>query len=89
MPKIQVMSPKGDDLFAEWGIDTWREANADALAASIPGEVERRHLRSLPPRHNPDQFRVRIRELPARTVAYNRMNLACLGERARKSNQSA
>jgi|GraSoiStandDraft_35_1057300.scaffolds.fasta_scaffold447890_2 hypothetical protein len=22
MPKIQVMSPKGDDLFAEWGIDT-------------------------------------------------------------------
>ena len=42
----------------------------NALAATIPGEVERPNLLSLPPRHNPDQFRVRIRDLPARTVAY-------------------
>jgi AraC family transcriptional regulator len=51
-------------------IDAWRQEHADALAASIAGEVERPSLRSLPPRHNPDQFRVRIRDLPARTVAY-------------------
>jgi AraC family transcriptional regulator len=54
-------------------IGAWREAHADALAATIPGEVERPSLRSLPPRHNPDQFRVKIRDLPARTVAYIRV----------------
>ena len=52
---------------------SWRKAHADALAATIPGEIDRRRLRSLPPRHNPDQFRVRIRDLPARTVAYIRV----------------
>jgi AraC family transcriptional regulator len=52
---------------------SWRKAHADALAATIPGETNRRRLRGLPPRHNPDQFRVRIRDLPARTVAYIRV----------------
>jgi AraC-like DNA-binding protein len=32
-------------------IDAWREAHADALAATIPSEVERRPQRSLPPWH--------------------------------------
>lgn len=40
------------------------------------------HLERLPPRHNPDGFRVRIRELPARTVAYIRVDRPYEGNNA-------
>ena len=68
-------------------IDTWREAHADALAATISGEIERRRLRSLPPRHNPDQFRVRIRDLAARTVAYIRVARPYEGDAVIKASE--
>jgi AraC family transcriptional regulator len=54
-------------------IDTWRRAHRAELEATMPAPVERPHLERLPAGHNPDGFRVMIRELPARTVAYIRV----------------
>ena len=50
----------------------WREAHGARLH-STTNEVTRFHLGRLPVAHNPDGFRVKIRELPARTVAYIRV----------------
>lgn len=52
-------------------IRAWRNARGgelQAVVAAVP------RLKSLPPRHNPDKFRVRIRDLPARRVAYIRVS---------------
>ena len=62
-------------------IKGWREAHSAALQAMVPeparstssGQAGRFHLGGLPAAHNPDGFRVRIRDLPARTVAYIRV----------------
>jgi AraC family transcriptional regulator len=70
---------------SSFDIDGWRKAHADALATSIPGEAERPRLRSLPPQHNPDKFRARIRDLPARTVAYIRVARPYEGDAVIKS----
>jgi AraC family transcriptional regulator len=59
----------------------WREAHGAELQAMVPeparstssGQAARLHLGRLPAAHNPDGFRVRIRNLPARTVAYIRI----------------
>jgi AraC family transcriptional regulator len=51
----------------------WRDARRSELEATTPGTAERLHLDKLPARHNPDAFRVRVRDLPARTVAYIRV----------------
>ncbi len=54
----------------------WREAHAAELEAKTDASVEKQHLIRLPRlplAQNPDGFRVRIRELPARTVAYIRV----------------
>jgi AraC family transcriptional regulator len=48
----------------------WREANRDKLEAI----VESPRLERLPARQNPDRFKVRIRDLPARSVAYIRVS---------------
>ncbi len=52
----------------------WREAHAAELQTTIPGSIEPLHLDRLPAAHNPDRFKVRIRDLPARTVAYIRVH---------------
>jgi len=51
-------------------INAWRREHAGELESGLllPNRVT-----SLPSRDNPDAFRVRIRELPARTVAYIRV----------------
>ena len=51
----------------------WRETHGSELEAMVPESAGRFHLGRLPAGHNPDGFRVRIRELPARTVAYIRV----------------
>ncbi|MGE3809271.1 MAG: GyrI-like domain-containing protein [Gemmataceae bacterium] len=51
-------------------IQGWRKANRVELEAL----VQSGHIDRLPPRHNPDAFRVSIRELPARSVAYIRVD---------------
>lgn len=51
-------------------IKTWRAAHVDAIEASVKTSP---FLSKLPPRSNPDNFQVRIRDVPARTVAYIRV----------------
>ena len=51
----------------------WREAHASELQAMVPEPAGAFHVNRLPVAHNPDGFRVRIRDLPARTVAYIRV----------------
>jgi AraC family transcriptional regulator len=50
-------------------IEVWRKTRSNELEATIEPQ-----LKCLPPRHNPDHFRVRIRALPARSVAYIRVD---------------
>lgn len=48
----------------------WRAAHAAGLEVTVEQHAGRSRPSRLPPRANPDAFQVRIRELPARTVAY-------------------
>lgn len=54
-------------------LDGWRATHRAELEALVHGSAERLHLRRLPADENPDGFRVTIRDLPARTVAYIRV----------------
>lgn len=54
-------------------IKAWRDNHGDALQALVSGSAQHLHLARLPAGHNPDGFRVKMRELPARTVAYIRV----------------
>jgi AraC family transcriptional regulator len=55
-------------------IKAWREAHAEQLSAIVEHATKLPHVDHLPPRHNPDSFRVKIRDLPSRTVAYIRVD---------------
>ncbi|HYC78077.1 MAG TPA: AraC family transcriptional regulator [Planctomycetota bacterium] len=55
-------------------VRAWRTARGGELEASVRTGVEPLRIAGLPPRRNPDGFRVRVRELPARTVAYIRVS---------------
>ena len=50
------------------------EAHGDKLNAIVAQASKLSHIDRLPPRHNPDSFRVKIRDVPARTVAYIRVD---------------
>jgi AraC family transcriptional regulator len=67
---------------SSFDLDAWRGTHGAELEAIVEQAMARPHLRRLPPRHNPDSFRVRIRELPARTVAYIRVDRPYQGDRA-------
>lgn len=60
-------SPRAFDLLA------WKAAHGARMDAALPEQARAMHMRSLPPGANPDRFNVRIRSLPARTVAYIRV----------------
>ncbi|MBK7405102.1 MAG: helix-turn-helix domain-containing protein [Phycisphaerales bacterium] len=51
----------------------WRAAHLGELEAVTSRPGESRHVARLPARENPDGFRVRIRDVPARRVAYIRV----------------
>jgi AraC family transcriptional regulator len=51
----------------------WRAAHGAELQAMVNGSAELPYVERLPAGQNPDGFRVTIRELPARTVAYIRV----------------
>lgn len=55
-----------------FNIKTWQAAHARELDTLVAETVAR--LERLPTRSNPDRFEVKIRELPARTVAYIRVD---------------
>jgi AraC family transcriptional regulator len=59
---------------SSFDIKTWRDAHGDSLKAIVENATKLPHVERLPTRHNPDSFRFRIRDLPARTVAYIRVD---------------
>ena len=65
-------------------IETWRRSHADALEQGVRASP---HVAKLPARDNPDSFKVRIRELPARTVAYIRVSRPYEGDRVIRAVQ--
>lgn len=54
-------------------IKSWRDAHAAELQGEVAAATKGLHLDRLPAGHNPDGFNVKIREVPARTVAYIRV----------------
>jgi len=52
----------------------WRQARSAELVATVEQATKVPLVERLPPRSNPDSFRVRIRELTPRTVAYIRVD---------------
>jgi AraC family transcriptional regulator len=61
-------------------VKTWQAAHTEQLKSVVTNAVGPARLKVLPPRNNPDQFRVKIRELPARTVAYIRVDRPYQGD---------
>jgi AraC family transcriptional regulator len=70
---------------SSFDLDAWRRALGAELEAIVEHAAARPHVERLPPRHNPDAFQVRIRELPARTVAYIRVDRPYQGNNAMKA----
>jgi AraC family transcriptional regulator len=70
---------------SSFDIGAWRGRHLAQLQAIVEQATATRHVERLPPRHNPDSFRVRIRELPARTVAYIRVDRPYQGDRVTKA----
>lgn len=58
---------------SRFDLAAWRETHGAELRAKAGGVAGRDRLQRLPAGRNPDGFRVRLRELPARTVAYIRV----------------
>jgi len=54
-------------------IKAWRDAHASKLQGVVAAATKGLHLDRLPAGHNPDGFKVRMRHLLARTVAYIRV----------------
>ncbi len=54
-------------------IGAWRKARGAELEATVEQGAQRLRVERLPSRRNPDKFRVRIRDIPARSVAYIRV----------------
>jgi AraC family transcriptional regulator len=61
-------------------IQAWRKARGHELEAMIEEDVAVSRLEALPPRANPDKFRVRIRNIPERLVAYIRVDMPYQGD---------
>jgi AraC family transcriptional regulator len=59
---------------SSFDVRAWRQAHADALQAIVEQATRVPHVDRLPPRDNPESFRVQIRALPRRTVAYIRVD---------------
>jgi AraC family transcriptional regulator len=70
---------------SRFDIDAWRGTHRAQLQAIVEQATACPHIERLPPRHNPDAFRVRIRDLPARTVAYVRVDRPYEGDRVMKA----
>lgn len=60
-------------------VDAWRAKRSEILSTAQP-QFAKPHLAKLPPRTNPDAFKVRIRDLPSRAVAYIRVDKPYQGE---------
>jgi AraC family transcriptional regulator len=65
---------------SSFDIRAWRQAHGEELKAIVELATKPTHIDRLPPRHNPDCFRVHIRDLPSRTVAYIRVDRPYQGD---------
>jgi AraC family transcriptional regulator len=54
-------------------LESWRAAHRDALEMTVSKWRDQFHAQSLPSRANPDSFKVRVRDIEPRTVAYIRV----------------
>jgi AraC family transcriptional regulator len=63
-------------------VGAWRKTRGKELEAIVEQATKSPRLERLLLRHNPDEFRVRIRDLPARTVAYIRVDRPYEGDAA-------
>ncbi|MEX2218988.1 MAG: helix-turn-helix domain-containing protein [Phycisphaerales bacterium] len=79
------VAPSGFDI-TSWCDDHASELQG-VVAAATGAAGRRLHLDRLPPGHNPDGFSVRIRDLPARTVAYIRAQDPYRGDAVFKATQ--
>jgi AraC family transcriptional regulator len=70
---------------SSFDVGAWRRTHGAELEAIVEQANARPHVERLPSRHNPDSFRARIRELPARTVAYIRVDRPYQGNNAMKA----
>jgi AraC family transcriptional regulator len=61
-------------------VKAWCEARGDELERTVQQSLKSPRLERLPPRHNPDKFRVRIRDIAARSVAYIRVDRPYQGD---------
>ena len=68
-------------------IEAWREKHGAELEVMVSEAAGRRHLGRVPAARNPDGFRVKIRDLPARTVAYIRVSHPYRGDAVAKATQ--
>jgi AraC family transcriptional regulator len=79
LARVAMLSP------FHFGIKAWREAHGMKLDAIVEQAAKVAHLDRLPARDNPDSFRVKIRDLPSRTVAYIRVDKPYKGNRVMKA----
>jgi AraC family transcriptional regulator len=61
-------------------VNTWRKTHDAELSALVENHGQREHLVRLPRQLNPDRFKVRIREIPSRSVAYIRVSRPYQGD---------
>jgi AraC family transcriptional regulator len=66
-------------------IRSWRQARGAELESIVEQATRVPHIDRLPPRHNPDSFRVKIRDLTSRTVAYIRVDRPYRGDGVMKA----
>jgi AraC family transcriptional regulator len=66
----------------------WNQSRGEELKEIVEQAAVPPRLDRLPPRHNPDCFRVKIRDLPARTVAYIRVDKPYQGNGVMRAVQS-
>lgn len=72
---------------SKFDIRGWRDAHRADLEATVPEWEERLHAKRLPAEQNPDGFEVKIRKLPARTVAYIRVHNPYQGDAVARATQ--
>lgn len=68
-------------------VDVWRRTHGEDLRTVAEKTAEQATLAKMPPNENPDGFRVRIRELPERYVAYIRVDNPYRGDAVLRATQ--
>jgi len=68
-------------------IDAWRAAHGRELEATVERAINPSRLERLPPRQNPEGFRVKVRETAARDVAYIRVTKPYQGDRVKRATE--